>query len=362
MFQIIDLLKKIIPEIPIIYINKEDLNFNFIKNYENLVNYAESQRISEQKHAIFIDEIQEIEEFERALRHFNLSENWDIYCTGSNAKLLSGELATYLSGRYIEITIYSLSFSEFLLFHNFENTFESFLKYVKYGGLPYLTNLQMNDEIVFDYLKNIYITILYKDIISRYKIRNTDFLERLILYVADNIGNIFSAKKITDYLKSQKVTFSNNIVLEYLTFLQNAFFISKIKRNDLKGKKILEIGEKYYFQDIGIRNAIISYKQNDLLQIIENIVLHHLLILNYNVTVGRLNEKEIDFVCDRFEQRLYIQVTISLADPNVKNREIGNLLEIKDNYKKIIVTLDEFSWQQEGIEIINIRKFLTEYE
>jgi predicted AAA+ superfamily ATPase len=360
--QINDLFVKNFPDIPIVYINKEDLEFDTIRNYSDLVKYAESKRKHEKLHAIFIDEIQDIEQFEKALRHFQTKQNWDIYCTGSNAHLLSGELATSLTGRYVELQIFSLSYNEFLNFHEIENTAESLNKYIKFGGLPYLKHLELTESVVFDYLKNIFRSILFKDIIGRYSIRNVSFIERLCSYIADNIGQIVSAKKISDYLKSQRISFSNNIVLNYLTYLQNAFLVFALKRNDLKGKRILEIGEKLYFHDLGLRNALTGYKQNDISQMLENIVLTHLLIYNYDVTIGKIGDKEIDFVCDKNNNRLYIQVTLSLADEKVRDREIGNLLLINDNFRKIVITADELTdTQTQGIEIWNIRKFLSSF-
>lgn len=360
--QIFDLFQEKYPDITCIYINKEDLEFDSIRNYSDLVSFAESNRKNKDKHAIFIDEIQDIEQFEKALRHFQTKDEWDVYCTGSNAHLLSGELATFLSGRYIEVKMYSLSYKEFLLFHQLNETAENFNKYLKFGGLPYLYHLELEEPIVYDYLKNIFNSILFKDIIGRYNIRNISFIERLCLYIADNIGQIVSAKKITDYLKSQRISFSNNIVLDYLSFLQNAFLVFAIKRNDLKGKRILEIGEKIYFHDLGLRNALNGYRQNDISQMLENIVLLHLLIYDYHVTIGKLGDKEIDFVCEKNNQRTYIQVTLSLADENVRKREIGNLLQIKDNYPKIVITGDElFSAEIEGVQVWNIRTFLSTF-
>lgn len=361
LFQIMDLVKQLNPDIQILYINKEDLAFDTIKNYSDLVLFAESKLEKDKKAAIFIDEIQDIFEFEKALRHFNATGMWDIYCTGSNAKLLSGELSTYLTGRYVEINMYSLSYPEFLMFHQLENTPENFNKYLRFGGLPYLVNLTLEANVVYEYLRNIYTTILYKDIISRYNIRNPALLERLVVFIADNIGNVFSAKKITDYLKSQHIKSSNNLILDYLNYLQNAYLIAKISRNDLKGRRILEIGEKYFFHDTGLRHAIISYKPSDINQLLENIVLLHLLIQGFNVTIGKLGDKEIDFICEKNNTRIYIQVTLSLADENVRKREYGNLLETSDNYRKIVVTADEYALDTyRGIETINIRKFLTE--
>lgn len=361
LFQVMDLVRQLNPDTQVLYINKEDMAFDSIRNYSDLVSYAENKVEKGKKAAIFIDEIQDIHEFEKALRHFHTTGMWDIYCTGSNAKLLSGEISTYLTGRYVEINMYSLSYPEFLMFHQLKNTPENFNKYLRFGGLPYLVNLPLEENVVFEYLRNIYTTILFKDIVSRYNIRNPAFLERLVIFIADNIGNVFSAKKITDYLKSQHINSSNNLILDYLKYLQNASLIAKISRNDLKGKRILEIGEKYYFHDIGLRHAIVSYKPGDINQLLENVVLLHMLIHSYSITIGKLGDKEIDFICEKNNNRIYIQVTLSLADENVRKREYGNLLEIGDNYKKIVITADEYALDTyKGIETINIREFLTE--
>ena len=363
LLQIIDLIKKRFKKANIVYINKEDLEFEQIRNYSNLVEYAESKQNTRKQNFLLIDEIQDIEEFERALRHFQTKGKWDIYCTGSNAELLSGELSTYLSGRYIEIKIFGLSYSEFLMFHKLSDSVDSFEKYIRFGGLPYLYNLSLEKNIIYDYLKNVYSAILLKDVVSRHSIRNISFLERLTLYVADNIGQIVSAKKITEFLKSQNIRFSNNIVLDYLSYLCDAYFIIKIKRTDIKGKRILEIGEKYYLEDTGLRHALTGYKQNDISQLLENVVLLHLLINDYEVTVGKLGNKEIDFICDKLDIRIYIQVTLSLATEEVKKREYGNLIEIKNNYRKIVITADEYKVDSvEGIETINIRDFLMNFQ
>lgn len=362
LLQIMDYLEKEFKHTSIIYINKEDLKYDSIKDYKDLTEYAQSQKSNNKKHALFVDEVQDIEHFEKALRHLAATGDWDIYITGSNADLLSGELATYLSGRYIEIKIFPLSFNEFIQFHRLDNSQQTFNKFMKFGGLPYLRNLPLEDQVVFDYLKNIFTTILYRDIIARYNPRNTAFLERLCRYIADNIGNLVSAKKISDYLKSQKLSFSNNIVLDYLNHLHNAFLVVRVPRNDLKGKRILEIGEKLYFNDLGLRHALSGYKTNDISQIFENIVLNDLFIKGYDVSIGKIGAKEIDFVCDKADNRVYIQVTLSLADEKVKEREIGNLLMINDNFRKIIVTGDEYNQEMiKGIEIWNIRRFLAEF-
>jgi len=362
MLQLIDEIKTQNKEANIIYINKEDLDYEMVRTYSDLVEYAQNKATDNSVNYLFIDEIQDIENFERALRHFQTKGNWDIYCTGSNAEILSGELSTYLSGRYIEIKMYGLSFPEFLNFHQLENTTVSFDKYLRFGGLPYLYNLPLEAKVIYDYLKNVYAAILFKDVVRRYSIRNVAFLERLTHYVADNIGQIVSAKKISDFLKSQQLHFSGNIVLDYLNYLCNAYFIHKVQRNDLKGKRILEIGEKYYLEDTGLRHAISGYKQNDISQLLENAVYHHLLVYDYEITVGKLGTREIDFICDKNEQRIYIQVCLSLAEMQVQEREIGNLLAINDNFRKIVITADEYtSGSQQGVEIWNIREFLMRF-
>ncbi len=360
LFQIMDLIKQKHKKANIIYVNKELNEFDNIKNYQDLINYIKKKTIKNKKNYIFIDEIQDIEKFEKALRDLKAKNKYDIYCTGSNANLLSGELATFLSGRYIEIKIFSLSYSEFLIFHKLKDSQDSFLKFIKYGGLPYLINLTLNDEIVYDYLKSIYNTILLKDVVKRYKIRNIFFLENLINYLADNVGSLVSAKKISDFLKSQKINISPNIVLDYLLFLVNAFFVFKVSRINIQGKKIFEINDKYYFEDLGLRNSIIGYKQMDINKIIENLVFLHLQTLGYKITVGQLKNKEIDFVCEKQNKKIYIQAAYLITNEN-KEREFGNLLAIQDNYPKMVISCDEMIDQSDykGIKHINIRNFLN---
>jgi uncharacterized protein len=361
LFQIMDeLVEKGIQKENILYINKELFEFDEIKNYRDLLKFVENKAGDERKRYIFIDEIQDIEQFEKALRHLNAKGGYDIYCTGSNANLLSGELATYLSGRYVEIEMFSLSYPEFLNFHKLEKGQASLSQYIKYGGLPYLVNLKLTDEVAYGYLKNIYNTILLKDVVSRYKIRNVAFLERLVEYLGDNVGSLVSAKKISDFLKSQKTKISPNIVLDYLSFLSSAFLIFKAQRADVQGKKVFEISEKYYFEDLGIRNSVIAYKQADINKILENLVFMHLKTSGYKITIGQLGKKEIDFVAEKTGERIYIQVVYLLTTDAVREREFGNLLLIKDNYPKFVVSMDEVvGGKHKGIEQINIVDFLS---
>lgn len=362
LFQIIDTIKEKDKNAAIIYINKEQYEFDALKNYADLIKYVATKKTNGQTNYLFIDEIQDIISFEKALRHFALDDKIDIYCTGSNANLLSGELATFLSGRYVTFKIYSLSYMEFLEFHKLKNTNKSLKKYLLWGGLPFIKNLEPNDMVIAEYLKNIYTTIIYKDIIARFNIRNVNFLENLIHYLAHNTGNIISAKKISDYLKSQQIKMSTQIVLNYLNYLKQAFLIFNVKRSEISGKKVFEINEKFYFEDWGILNAIVGFNNMDIGKVLENVVFMHLKINNYKVTIGKIKTKEIDFIAEKDGEKIYLQVCYLIPNDTVKNREFGNLKLIKDNYPKIVVSMDEFAPKNvDGIKHVHLQEFLTDY-
>jgi predicted AAA+ superfamily ATPase len=361
LFQLIEFIQLEDKNAKVLYINLEDLAFSHIQNAIELSEYVLSNQSEVGKTYVFIDEIQEVQGFEKALRSLVLKENLDIYCTGSNANLLSGELATILSGRFIEITVYSLSYPEFLIFHKIKDSKKSLEMYMKWGGLPYLIHLPKQDEIVFEYLKNIYTTIIYRDIVQRYALRNVRFLEQLIRFLADNTGSLFSAKKISDFLKSQRINIAPNQVQVYLHHLENAFIIHRVERYDIVGKRIFEIGEKYYFENLGIRNAIWGYRLEDRAKIVENVVYNHLVFKGYKVNVGVIQSGEIDFVCEREREKLYVQVALTLNEEQTIEREFGNLLKIKDNYPKMVVTLDEFTGNTyEGVQHLTLQHFLNQ--
>ena len=344
----------------IIYINKEDLNFSSIKSAADLNKYVNQKTLIGRMNYVCIDEIQEIEQFENALRSLLLNPIYDIYVTGSNANLLSGELATYLSGRYIECEIHSLSYPEFLNFHRQENTQNSLMLFLKYGGMPYLKHLQLTDEQIFGYLKGIYSTIIYRDILMRQEIRSNVFLENLVVFLADNIGQLFSAKKISDYLKSQKTNIATSQIIHYLSHLCNAFLIQKVARYDIVGKRIFEIGDKFYFEDLGLRNAIYPFTVTDMGKIMENAVYHHLIYNGYDVKIGQMGANEIDFVAMRKGELRYLQVSYLLHNEATIQREFGNLEKIKDNYPKMVVSMDDFSGDTyKGIQHINLKDFLS---
>lgn len=344
-----------------IYINCELEEFRGLRTSSDLYAYVDAQLVAEKNNYLFIDEVQEINSFQDALRSFLAEQKCDIYCTGSNAKILSSELATYLSGRYMAFEIHSLSYREFLRFHRLENSQESLTKYLAFGGMPFLINLELTREQVFEYLRNVYSTILLKDVVEKEKIRNVSFLENLVAYVADNVGNLFSANNISKYLKSQQIQASPQLIINYLRGLSNAYIIHKVQRADIGGLKIFEIGEKYFFEDLGLRNTIRgSNISSELHKLMENAVFLHLTQSGYQVFVGKLNDKEIDFMADKDGQRLYIQVALTVMDEKTREREFGNLMEIDDNHPKYVVVLNDMiiGDDYKGIKYCNLADFL----
>jgi uncharacterized protein len=359
LLQLIDKIKEAEPDASIIYINKELNDFEAITDHKSLNKYLTEQLVPGKRNYIFIDEIQDINGFEKTLRSLHAKGEHDLYITGSNAFLLSGELATYLSGRYIEFKIFGLTYSEFLQFRNSTDGTEPFSQYLKYGGLPYLINLELKDDSVFDYLRNIYAAILFKDVVARHSIRDISLLENLVRYLADNIGNLLSAKSVSDFLKARKNSVSPNVILNYLSYLAEAFFVLKVNRTELRGKKIFETGQKYYLEDMGLRHALLGYRPSDIGKILENVVYVHLRVAGYEVHVGKYQDKEIDFVCQRGNEKIYIQVAYLLEGEQTMAREFGNLELIKDNYPKFVLSMDEFpAGNRNGIEHRHVRDFL----
>lgn len=359
LFQIMEQVKKDYSDCTIVYVNKEDLLFSALQTAQDLHDYVVAHEGKTGKTFVFIDEIQDIIDFQTALRSLVLHENLDLYCTGSNANLLSGDIAGHLSGRFVEITVYSLSYIEFLQFHALVDSETSLNLYLKYGGLPYLKHLPLEDSIIFEYLKNIYSTIVYKDIINRYAVRNVVFLEQLVHFLAAHTGSVFSAKKISDFLKSQQINIAPNQVQVYVQHLVNAFLIHKVSRYNLIGKRLFEIGDKYYFENLGIRNGIWGFRLEDLGKIIENVVYNHLVYRGYDVKVGTLGDKEVDFIGQKNSEKIYVQVALSLQDEKTIAREFGNLIQIADNYPKMVVSLTAFEGASYlGITTISLRNFL----
>ena len=360
LYQLVNIIQNEEPDANIIYINKEDLDFEFITNYRELYEYVKQRLTPDRRNYIFVDEIQEIADFRLAIRSLALDDNNDIYITGSNSEMFSSDLANELGGRYVEFKIYSLSYLEFLQFHKLPNDDESLEKYIHFGGLPYLINLPLEEHVAMEYIHSIYSTIVLRDVIKRKNIRNTAFLEQLIRFLANNVGSLFSSKSISDFLKSQNVKIASNQVSEYADALSEAFIVHRLGRYDIAGKRFFERGEKYFFENMGIRNAVAGYKPQDKAKRLENVVCNHLITCGYDVKVGTLATEEIDFVCTRNGETLYVQVAIELSRLETIEREFGNLLRIKDNYPKIVVSSERsFENSYEGIEHIYIRDFLS---
>lgn len=362
LLQIIDEIKKRDNAAKILYINKEDYQFDTLRDYNDLMVYIKNEELNGSNCYLFIDEVQDIKNFEISLRSL-LSEGWDIYITGSNASFLSSELATYLSGRYIQINIHSLSYPEFLEFHGFIDSPESLMKYIRWGGMPYLINLPKEDSIIYEYLRNVLDTIVLRDIVARFNVRNIHLLQDLINYLANIVGSVMSAKRISEYLKSQSINLQPKQILEYLIYLESVYFVKRVKRTDVEGKKIFEIGDKFYFEDLGMRHALISYQQKDINKALENLVFHHLTTLGSQIYIGKKDDKEIDFVSIKDNERTYIQVAYLIPDEKTHQREFGNLLSINDNCRKIVISLDEtISGKYKGVEHLSIRQFLLTYQ
>lgn len=346
-----------------ISINFEDMRNAHLCNAQSL--HEEVLRLSstiQGKVFLFFDEIQEVANWEKCINSLRVALDCDIYITGSNAKLLSGELATYLGGRYVEFVIYPFSFSEFLelylpIFPQ-SSIQQCFQKYLVTGGMPYLSNLQYADEPSHQYLTDLFNSVMLKDIVKRNKVRDVDLLERILAFVTANVGTTFSATSLSKFLKSEHRTVAPETILNYIKYCCDAYLFYQVKRQDLQGKQLLATNEKYYIADHGIREAVFGGNMRDINLILENIVFMELLRRGYSVTVGKTGNKEVDFVCDKRGERIYIQVAYLLASEETIHREFDVYDSIRDHYPKYVVSLDEFDMSRNGIRHRNIRDFL----
>ena len=350
------------PGANVIFIDKEKTAFDFIANYKDLVTYVDG-KIDKAKHNyILIDEVQEIKEFERGLRNYYGESYIDIIVTGSYSDILSSELGTILSGRFVEVFIQGLSYTEFLEFHNLKDNEATLSKYINYGGLPGLRPFGLDDpETINDYLQGVYSTILVKDIIRRKKIRNVPFLENLIHFIADNIGKPLSATGIQNYTASNESEVSKNLILKYMKAIDEAYLATAVSRYNIHGKKLLETNDKFYFGDVGIRNFITGGRRADGIEkIVENLVYQHMVRLGYEVKIGQLYSTEIDFVGTKGDDVVYVQAAYLITEEKTFNREFGNLMSIKDNYPKYVISMTPYmeSSKWEGIIHIPFVEFL----
>ena len=346
-----------------ISINFEDMRNAHLCNAQSL--HEEVLRLSstvQGKVFLFFDEIQEVANWEKCINSLRVALDCDIYITGSNAKLLSGELATYLGGRYVEFVIYPFSFSEFLelylpIFPQ-SSIQQCFQKYLVTGGMPYLSNLQYADEPSHQYLTDLFNSVMLKDIVKRNKVRDVDLLERILAFVTANVGTTFSATSLSKFLKSEHRTVAPETILNYIKYCCDAYLFYQVKRQDLQGKQLLATNEKYYIADHGIREAVFGGNMRDINLILENIVFMELLRRGYSVTAGKTGKKEVDFICDKRGERIYIQVAYLLASEETIHREFDVYDSIRDHYPKYVVSLDEFDMSRNGIRHRNIRDFL----
>lgn len=351
------------PSNNIIYIDKENKEFDSIGTYQELNDYISSHYVVGKRNFILIDEVQEIDEFEKSVRSWRCEDNTEVIITGSNAKMFSSQLATLIGGRYVELEIRPLDYREFLIFHQMADNDETLAKYIQYGGMPGLLKIGLELPDSFQYLNDVVNTALLKDIVIRNKIRNAEFLERLTVFVADNIGKPIASVKIANFMKARKSAVSTDLVIAYLGYLCDAYITDAVKRFNIHGRKLLETNEKYYFVDHGIRNALMGWnREGDIEKIIENIVCNELRRRGYSVTVGTLQAGEIDFVAEQIAGgRVYIQVCYLIADELTRKREFGNLLAINDNYPKYVISMTPMVKRQDfnGITHLSLREFLT---
>ena len=348
----------------VIFIDKEKHEFDDIKTYRDLNAYIDAKRDKSKTNFVLVDEIQDIEEFEKSVRSYYEEPDIEIVVTGSNSKMLSSDLSTLIGGRYKEIYIQALSYEEFMLFHQLTDSDDTLAKYIQFGGLPGLVKMGLDEQDAREYQQDVYHTVLLKDVIMRNKIRNVPFLENLVHFLADNAGKIISANSIAKYMKSQGDNVTSTVIINYTKFLCDAYLIHKVNRYDIHGKKLFESNDKFCFEDNGLRNTLAGgSREGDIEKVIENIVYNHLIRLGFEVTIGQLQAGEIDFVCTKPEgQRVYVQASYIIADEATREREFGNLRAIKDNYPKYVISMTPLVSRQDsdGITHLHLRQFLTE--
>ncbi len=362
--QVQDWIQKNIPNSKVLYISKELYEFCHITNADELYKYVDANLEPGSRNYLLIDEVQDITDYENALRSLQAEEKCQIVATGSNAYIFSTELSTRLAGRYVEIPIHSLTYREFLQFHNLTDSDDSLQEYLRVGGLPGLCHYDILEESqVRDYLQGVYNTVMLRDVIAREGIRNVPFIENLASFLADNIGKLISVRNIANTMTSLGSKTSDMQTSSYLRYMCNAYIISAIQRYDIHGKKLFEQNYKYYFTDHGLRNLLCGFNlRGSIEKIIENVVYLHLVSQGFKVTVGILRNAEIDFVASRGSRTIYIQTTYLLSSEDTVRREFGNLQDIKDNFPKYVVSMDPVSGdfpEYPGIHHVHLRKFLT---
>ena len=348
----------------IIYIDKEKKDFDSIKTYTDLNAYIDARRVTGKTNYILIDEIQDIEAFEKSVRSYYEEPDIEIIVTGSNSKMLSSDLSTLIGGRYKEIYIQALSYEEFMLFHKLPDSDDTLAKYIQFGGLPGLAKMGLDEQDAREYQMDVYHTVLLKDVVMRNQIRNVSFLENFVRFLADNSGKLISANSIAKYMKSQGESITSTVIINYAKYLCDAYVIHKVCRYDIHGRRLFESNDKFYFEDNGIRNALAGgTREGDIEKVIENIVYNHLVRLGYDVMVGQLQAGEVDFVCTKPDgKRVYVQASYIIADDKTREREFGSLRAIQDNYPKYVISMTPLLSKADdnGITHLHLRKFLSQ--
>lgn len=354
-----------VSEAQVIHINFESFEYIEYKTAKSLYEFVKKQIKNNKQHYLLLDEIQEVEGWEKAVNSFLVDFGADVYVTGSNSHLLSSELATYLAGRYVEIPIYTLSFTEYLQFRKHyspelpQNNRAAFQSYLNLGGFPVIHTSNYSEETAYKVVFDIYSSVILRDTVQRYKIRDVELLERVVKYAFDNIGNTFSGKNVADYFKSQQRKVDVNTVYNYLHALEGAFILYRASRYDVKGKEILKTQEKFYVGDLSVIYALMGFRNRMISGMLENVVFLEIKRRGYHAFVGKLDDKEIDFIAEKQGEKIYVQVAYKLESAQTADREFGPLLAVKDQYPKYVVTMDEF-WTEsvEGIKHIHIADFL----
>lgn len=348
----------------VIYIDKEKHEFDAIQTYQDLNAFVDERRDKSKRNYILVDEIQEIEAFEKSIRSYYEEPDMEIIVTGSNSSMLSSDLSSRIGGRYKEIYVQALSYREFMEFHQLAENDDTLAKYIQLGSLPGLVKMGLDEQDVREYQQDVYHTVLLKDVIMRNQIRNVPFLENLVRFLADNAGKLVSANSIAKYMKSQGENITSTAIINYMKLLCETYMIHKVNRYDIHGRRLFESNDKFYFEDNGIRNALVGgSREGDIEKVIENIIYNHLIRLGYHVTVGQLQAGEVDFVCSKPEgERVYVQASYIIADETTYEREFGNLRSIKDNYAKYVISMTPLVTKADdnGITHLHLRKFLTE--
>lgn len=362
-----ELQKRGIAENRIFYYNFDSLEYEDIKTSKALFAELKKHLMADSRTYLFLDEIQEVESWEKVVNSLMIDYNVDIYVTGSNSRMMSSEISTYLTGRYISFRIYPLSFTEYLTFRKtyteVSDTHSEFVNYLRYGGFPAINLRNYSFEEAYTIVRDIYNSTIFTDIVKRNEIRKIDQLERIVRFVFDNIGRTFSASSISKYLKSENRSIDNETVYSYLAKLESAYIIHRCSRFDVQGKEILKTQEKFYLADPAFRYSVLGYSPDSVASMLENIVYLELRRRGYDVYVGKLGSMEIDFIAAKQENKLYIQVTQQIGTPETEQREYGRLLDIRDNYPKYVLRTDAFAGgNYEGIKTMHIADFLMSEE